>query len=107
MPPDAQREPHVVAEGPDVRAGIALHPEEDEAPVNTEDFELLDLTDAEVPLDRALPGRALVQPAGELPCKVPDPIPVHVAMKTHQADVLLLVLEEERGEPHGVAEHDE
>ena len=98
---------HVVAERADVRAGIALHAEQDKSSLGIEDLEFLDLADAQGALDRALPRRALVQPPGELFCQFQDPFPVNVVMQPHQADILLVVLEQQGGKADGVAEHDE
>jgi hypothetical protein len=102
----AQSKPHVVAERADVGSGIALDTEQDEAPFNGKNLKCLDGADSEDALDRTLPGRTLVESSGELRADLFDPGFVNIAMQPHQADIFLIVLEEERGEAHRVAEHD-
>jgi hypothetical protein len=102
-----QCKPHVVAERADVGAGIALDTEQDKAPITIKNLKFLDGADSENALDRTLPWRALVESSRELRADLFDSVFVNIAMQPHQADIFLIVLEEERGEAHGVAEHDE
>jgi hypothetical protein len=102
----ARYETHVVAERADVCSGIALHAEQDESSVNIKDLEFPDLADAQGALDRTLPRRALVQPSGKLFCEFQDPIPVNIIMQPHQADIFLVVLEQQGGKAYGITEHD-
>jgi hypothetical protein len=101
-----QCEPHVVAERADVCAGIALNAEQDEAPITGKNLKFLDGADSEDALDRTLSWRALVESSRELSADLFDSGFVNIAMQPHQADIFFIVLEEERGETHCVAEHD-
>ena len=67
----------------------------------------MDRADPEVALHRALPGRALVEPASELLSHLLNICRVNIAVQPHQADVLLVVRKEQRGKAHCVSEHDE
>jgi hypothetical protein len=96
-----------VAERADVCAGIALDPEQDEASITIKNINFLDSADSENALDRTLPWRALVESSRELRADLFDSGFVNIAVQPHQADIFLIVLEEERGETHRVAEHDE
>jgi hypothetical protein len=104
---DPQCKSHVVAERADVGAGIALDAEQDEAPFTIENIKFPDGTDTENTLDRTLSWRALVESARKLRTYLFDSCFVHITVKPHQADIFLVMLEEERGEAHRIAEHDE
>jgi hypothetical protein len=99
--------PHVVAERADVCAGITLDTEQDEAPLTGKNLKFLDGADPEDALDRTLPWRALVESSRELRADLFNSGFVNITMQPHQADIFLIVLEEERGEAHRVAEHDQ
>jgi hypothetical protein len=103
----AKGQSHVVAKGADVRARIALYPEQDESPLDIEYLQFPDLAYPEHAFDSTLSRRALVQPSGELPGHLQDAFPVNIAVQPHQADIFLLMLEQERGEPYGITEHNE
>jgi hypothetical protein len=83
-----------------------LDTQQDEAPITIKNFKFTDGADSENALDRTLPWRALVESSRELHADLFDSGFVNIAMQPHQADILLIVLEEERGEAHRVAEHD-
>ena len=102
----SQCKPHVVTERADVRAGIALDSEQDEACLTIKNLKFMDSSDPEDALDCALSWGALVESSRELRANLFDSGFVNIAMQPHQADVFLIVLEEERGEAHSVAEHD-
>jgi hypothetical protein len=104
---DPQRKSHVVAERADVGAGIALDTEQDKAPFTIKNIKFLDSTDSENALDRTLSRRALVEPARKLLAYLVDSRFVHITVKPHQADIFLVMLKQERGEAHCIAEHNE
>jgi hypothetical protein len=97
----------VVAEGPDVGPGLALNPEEHETPFDAKDLQIMDGSDPETSLDCTFPRWPLVEPSGKFFCNFFDPSPVDVTVQSHQADIFLVVLEEEGSEADSIAEHDE
>jgi hypothetical protein len=66
----------------------------------------MDGADSEDALDCTLSWRALIESAGELRTDLFDSVFVNITMQPHQADILFIVLEEERGKTNRVAEHD-
>jgi hypothetical protein len=101
----AKGQSHVVTKGADVRARIALYPEQDESSLDIEYLQFPDLAYPKHSFDSTLPRRALIQPSGELPGHLQDTLPVNILVQPHQADIFLLMLEQERGEPYGITEH--
>jgi hypothetical protein len=95
-----------MTERADVSPGIAVHAEQDKSSVDIKNFKLPYFADAQGALNRALPWRALVQPPGELYGHLLDMFTIHVVVKPHEAYIFLVMLEEERGKTHRIAEHD-
>jgi hypothetical protein len=83
-----------------------LDTEQDEAPFTVENIKFLDGSDPENALDRTLSWRALVESARELRADLFDSCFVYIPVKSHKADIFLVMLEEKRGEAHRIAEHD-
>ena len=83
MRTDPEGVAHVDAERPDVGPGIASDPEEDKPPLHLQDLDLVDPPDPQAPLHRALPGGALVDPAGELLGHPVYLLPGDVAVEPH------------------------
>jgi hypothetical protein len=82
-----------------------LDAEQDKPSFTIKNFKFLDGTDPEDALDRTLPWRALVESPGELRADLFNPFFINIAMQSHQADIFLIVLEEERGKANRVAQH--
>jgi hypothetical protein len=101
-----QGKSHVVAERADVGTGIAVDAEQDNAPFTIKNFKFMDGADSEDALDCTLPWRALIESAGELRADLLNSGFINIAMEPHQADVFLIMLEEEWGKTNRVAEHD-
>jgi hypothetical protein len=79
--------------------------EQDKAPFTIKNFKFMDGADSEDALDCTLPWRSLVEPAGELCADLFDSVFITIAVQPHQADIFLIMLEEERGKTNRVPEH--
>jgi hypothetical protein len=84
-----------------------LDAEQDKTPLTIKNFQFLDSTDSENTFYGTLSWRALVKPSRKLNADLFNPCFVYITMKPHQANVFLVMLEEERGEAHSISEHNQ
>jgi hypothetical protein len=95
----------MMAEGANVRSGIAPDPDKQQPAISIEKFNLMDHANPEVPCNSALSWGSLVDPAGEF-CKGSfNTACSRIAMETDKTYILLLFGQEQRGKPHRLADH--
>jgi hypothetical protein len=103
---DTQCKSHVVAKGSDIRTGLASDTEKHKASFDVKDPEGMNGPDPQVPLDRTLLGRTLINSSGILFCDLFDPLLVCITVEPHETDIFLVMLEEQGSEADCIAEHD-
>jgi hypothetical protein len=84
-----------------------LDAEQDETPLTIKNIQFLDSTDSENTFYGTLSWRALVESPRKFNTDLLNPRFIHIPMKPHQANVFLVMLEEEWGEPYSISEHNQ
>src|SRR5512136_1732355 len=96
----------MVAERSDICAGITLDAEQNKTIFSVKNLKSVYCTYPESALYRTFAWRTLVESTCKLSGNPFNSVFVHIPMQPHQADIFLVVLEEEWSKSYRVAEHD-
>jgi hypothetical protein len=90
----------MMTQGPDVRAGITFHPEENKSSVSSEHLKFMNLPDPQSPFDSTASGGPLIDPSGKMADYFGKIRIGHISLQPEQCNILLIVLMQNGCEPY-------